>query len=679
MSTALRPPPAAEREFQQALAHYQREDFSATRTALQRCLRRDPRDVSAINLLAAVEHRVGRTAQAVALLRPWALRSPLLALNLAMMLLDGGRTDEADAHLRAALQLFDDDVELLRQWCRVHVRRRDHEALYACYRLIRRRAPLDAAEQANLWVCLERIQARAPDREREADIRAYLEQEAHGPDEIRELIGAHLALHLMPWRDDPPALLQQATEDRFLLDMLQAATISHPGLEDIAVRLRRALLACALQRGSLAPPQQALASALAVQNQLNEQVQARGDDETVAAAELACQCGAELALPDPATDALAPLLLLVAMYEDLARMPWVEDFLRVPPDRWPQGVQTVRRGVQQGLALQVRAKAMPCIGSIDDPLSRAVQDQYEANPYPRWHRCKRLPDGTLPAYLRRILPPGALAAGPVSDAASGGQARSLRVLSAGCGTGKEPIELARSFPECDILAIDLSTHSLAYAQAQAESLGLRNIRFAQADILQLGSWSERFDLILSSGVLHHLQDTEGAWALLRKRLAPGGIMHVALYSRLARQGVQQVRDFIAREGVAPDVAGIRAIRALSFEGRLPGFAGSIDFYATSGCRDLLFHVHEQSFEPAELAPMLQRLQLRFLGFDVLPERLPDFDAHFPDAAAQQDLQRWQRYEQEHPQTFARMLSFWCQGSDPSTGNLSPAWERAQHR
>jgi SAM-dependent methyltransferase len=100
---------------------------------------------------------------------------------------------------------------------------------------------------------------------------------------------------------------------------------------------------------------------------------------------------------------------------------------------------------------------------------------------------------------------------------------------------------------CDILATDLSSRSLAYAQQKADEFGLRNIRFAQADILQLASWPQRFDVILSSGVLHHMHDTLHAWRILRDRLDEGGVMHVALYSRLARTGVNVVREAIARE------------------------------------------------------------------------------------------------------------------------------------
>jgi 2-polyprenyl-3-methyl-5-hydroxy-6-metoxy-1,4-benzoquinol methylase len=45
-------------------------------------------------------------------------------------------------------------------------------------------------------------------------------------------------------------------------------------------------------------------------------------------------------------------------------------------------------------------------------------------------------------------------------------------------------------------------------------LGLENIEFAQADILELGSLGRSFDIIESVGVLHHLHDPLEGWRVL---------------------------------------------------------------------------------------------------------------------------------------------------------------------
>jgi ubiquinone/menaquinone biosynthesis C-methylase UbiE len=235
------------------------------------------------------------------------------------------------------------------------------------------------------------------------------------------------------------------------------------------------------------------------------------------------------------------------------------------------------------------------------------------------------------------------------------------VLVAGCGTGKQVIELARWIPNCRVLAVDLSRQSLAYAQQKALEYGVKNVRFAQADILRLEELlpRQRFDIVMSTGVLHHMQEPLKAWRILRNLLNAQGIMHIALYSRLARAHINKVRAVIAASNLPPSPTTIQAVRALSLRGELPSLADSPDFYSTSTCRDLFFHVHEQQFDVPEIAAALKQLDLRFLGFDNSPDTLPNFVAEFPTPQAQLDLERWHPYELAHPNVFARMYSLWC--------------------
>src|SRR6185312_7731228 len=124
------------------------------------------------------------------------------------------------------------------------------------------------------------------------------------------------------------------------------------------------------------------------------------------------------------------------------------------------------------------------------------------------------------------------------------------ILVAGCGTGQHPIELALRLKDADVLAIDLSLASLAYAQRQSEALGL-NIRYAQADILRLADTGLHFDLIESSGVLHHMADPFAGWRALLSMLRPGGVMQVGLYSTTARRDIAAARALIAERGYGP--------------------------------------------------------------------------------------------------------------------------------
>ena len=296
-------------------------------------------------------------------------------------------------------------------------------------------------------------------------------------------------------------------------------------------------------------------------------------------------------------------------------------------------------------------KTTPSLAPGISSVSSKVQAQYEENPYPRWVRTQSIfPVATLADVVNDLF--------PSLDARIPAEPR---ILVAGCGTGQNAIATARRFAGAQVLAVDISRASLAYAQRKTRELGIENIEYRQADILALGGLAERFDLIESSGVLHHLEDPFEGWRVLAALRKPGGLMRIGLYSEAGRRPVARARELIATQGFKPDAAGIRAcraaIRARADDPLLAAIARNEDFYSMSGCRDLLFHVHEVCFSLPQIEAMIARLGLRFLGFEFPDsgQTLARYRARFADPA---DLQSWHRFEVEYPETFARMYQFW---------------------
>jgi SAM-dependent methyltransferase len=121
------------------------------------------------------------------------------------------------------------------------------------------------------------------------------------------------------------------------------------------------------------------------------------------------------------------------------------------------------------------------------------------------------------------------------------KAKKADILVAGCGTGREAIELASVFPKAKVLAVDLSLSSLAYASQKAAEFGLKNITFRQADISNLHRITDKFDFIACSGVLHHMKDVFPGWKTLANLLKSQGVMRIALYSNLAREPINEAR------------------------------------------------------------------------------------------------------------------------------------------
>jgi SAM-dependent methyltransferase len=239
----------------------------------------------------------------------------------------------------------------------------------------------------------------------------------------------------------------------------------------------------------------------------------------------------------------------------------------------------------------------------------------------------------------------------------------LDVLVAGCGTGRHAIQTAQQYAGARVLAIDLSAASLAYASRKTRELGLTNIDYAQADIMQLADSGRRFGLVEAVGVLHHLEDPVAGWKILRSLLS-GGFMRLGLYSETARETVVAARAFIAEHDFPPTADGIRRCRqALLAAGggqTFPSLPKAADFFSTSECRDLLFNAREHLFTLPQIKGCLQELGLELLGFSLAPETLNAYADRFPADRAMTDLDNWHRFESEHPEVFAGMYQFWTQ-------------------
>lgn len=316
-------------------------------------------------------------------------------------------------------------------------------------------------------------------------------------------------------------------------------------------------------------------------------------------------------------------------------------------------VQQVR---EPGEERQLSA-TIPRLTGVEDQVSRQVQRQYEENPYPRWIRTVPVEEaGNIVEYLRRKFPLAAF----VSQGRNG----SIDVLVAGCGTGQHSIGSALRVRRARVLAVDLSMGSLCYAKRKTQEMQLNSIEYAQADLLELGSLGRSFDVIESSGVLHHLADPWRGWRVLLSLLRPGGFMKLGFYSELARRDIVRIRNLIAARGYGSTPPEIRRCRQdLMGMDKREDFGTTLkspDFFSTSTCRDLLFHVQEHRLTLDSIEAFLRSNNLQFLGFEIGRDVLHLYRQRFPDDAAAVKLGNWQVFENENPDVFAGMYTFWIE-------------------
>lgn len=458
----------------------------------------------------------------------------------------------------------------------------------------------------------------------------------------------HFAFLNLPGQADvgaaaPEAFIADAMRDPLLLAGLPVLTATHARLEILLTRMRRH---CLLAHSGEEP----FLSALALHCHRNEYAFYVEDDERAALCTL--QTGIET---DPAA-AGYERIALYACYSPLAALSNPGALRDADRTAWPVSFrQLVRVQLDEPLCEETLKKAIPVLTPVGDPVSQKVRAQYEQNPYPRW---------TSWQNPRAAFDPKGHSAGK-------------EILNAGCGTGFAPIGTAFKFPRATVHAVDLSLASLAYARRKAEELGVHNILFAQADILELHGWEKRFDVIMSGGVLHHMDRPLAGWRVLRDLLKPGGVMRVALYSEAGRADIVRAQKWIVENGIPATEDGIRSFRravmALSDGDPVRRIMGMRDFYTLSDCRDLAFHVMEHRFTCRGLQDALDDLGMAFLGFDVPAPVRQSYRTLFPDDPALRNLDNWQQYEDAHPQTFLNMYKFWCCRAGERPQDDIPAW------
>lgn len=452
------------------------------------------------------------------------------------------------------------------------------------------------------------------------------------------------------------ALISRLKRDRLYLDLMACAINTDPLIEKLTISVRRFVL------GRLAMPDDRdgelldLAVALVQQCFANEYIylcdewEERVIDDLERNLQEICATGMS---SNARTEAS---LICTAMYRPLAGLGYAGTLADVPPQSWSSVFRPLVEHVLLNPLEEMELQAhVPVVGDIEDAVSRSVRRQYEENPYPRW---RSLHVGTRSSYGRDLnrMFPHFRPADFLNDA--------VIALAAGCGTGQEAAAIAGSRPDCEVIGVDLSLSSLAYATRMARELNLDNLSFYQGDILNISRLGRRFQVIECSGVLHHMADPESGWQALTECLDPGGVMKIGLYSEHASAEVTAARERIREQGIATTAKNVKDFRAgiLASDPDNPLYPlrYSEDLYTLSACRDLLFHVQEQCFTLPRVERALASLGLDFIGFEHPdPGIRRRYLAHNPDDKTLTDLAGWARFEEQNPQTFAAMYVFWC--------------------
>jgi len=188
----------------------------------------------------------------------------------------------------------------------------------------------------------------------------------------------------------------------------------------------------------------------------------------------------------------------------------------------------------------------------DDPRADAVSRHYERYRYPQpiedleaW--CAHNWQWFDPSHAHRILWPDR------------GYQPDLDILIAGCGTNQAAL-FAFTNPDAKVVAVDVSQPSLDHHQYLKDKHGLHNLELHRLPIEELPTLGHDFDLIVSTGVLHHLADPQAGMNALAHCLRSDGVIGAMLYAKYGRFGIELLQSVFRDMGLGQNESSIALVR-----------------------------------------------------------------------------------------------------------------------
>ena len=173
------------------------------------------------------------------------------------------------------------------------------------------------------------------------------------------------------------------------------------------------------------------------------------------------------------------------------------------------------------------------------------------------------------------------------------------ILIAGCGTS-QAAKYAMRWPRARVTGIDVSANSIAFTQKLKDKYSLDNLETRQLGIEDAAELGQGFELIVSTGVLHHLPEPERGLRSLHDVLEPTGALHLMVYAPYGRAGVYLIQEYCRRLGIGTNEKEIHelatSLGALPQDHPLaPLIRNSIDFQSQAGLADALLHPRDRAY------------------------------------------------------------------------------------
>lgn len=135
----------------------------------------------------------------------------------------------------------------------------------------------------------------------------------------------------------------------------------------------------------------------------------------------------------------------------------------------------------------------------------------------------------------------------------------MDILIAGCGTNQAAV-FAYNNPTAKVVAIDVSQPSLDHHKYLIDKYAMKNLELHLLPVEEISTLGREFDLIVTTGVLHHLADPDKGMQALAAVMRPDAVMAVMLYATYGRLGVEMMQAIFRDLDLTQDEASIDIVR-----------------------------------------------------------------------------------------------------------------------
>ena len=195
----------------------------------------------------------------------------------------------------------------------------------------------------------------------------------------------------------------------------------------------------------------------------------------------------------------------------------------------------------------------------------------------------------------------------------------LDVLIAGCGSDQAAI-LAKCNPNHNFVGIDLSENSLKHEKKLIQENKIDNLKLFRDDFRSV-KFKNKFDYIISSGVIHHLDDPGTGLKYFYENLKDEGVIYIMVYGDKKSYATNQVKQLFKKLSLKQNQESISFV--MNTVNRLNNLHPAKIFAETeikqdlshpSGVVDFFLHKKENFFSIKELVKLLNKNKLIIKNF-----------------------------------------------------------------